>query len=56
MFGASLKGFRQDALLKTGGELLEIVFGKGLNLPHYSDSAQKIDIVDVNPAIYPLAR
>ena len=56
MSGASLNSFRQDALLKTGGEILEIGFGTGLNLPHYPDSVQKIDAVDVNPAMYPLAR
>ena len=56
MSGVSLKGFRQDALVNTGGEVLEIGFGTGLNLPHYPDSLQKIDAVDVNPAMYPLAR
>ena len=56
MSGTSLNGFRQDALLKTGVELLEIGFGTGLNLPHYPDLVQKIDAVDVNPAMYPLAR
>ena len=56
MSGASLNSFRQDALLKTGGEILEIGFGTGLNLPHYPDSVKKIDTVDVNPAMYPLAR
>ena len=52
MSGASLNGFRQDALLKTGGEVLEIGFGTGLNLPHYPDSVQKIDAVDVIPAMF----
>jgi hypothetical protein len=56
MSGASLNGFRQDALVNTGGEVLEIGFRTGLNLPHYPDSVQKIDAVDVNPAMYPLAR
>ena len=56
MSGDSLNGFRQDALLKTGGEVLEIGFGTGLNLPHYPDSVQQIDAVDVNPGMYHLAR
>ena len=51
-----LKRFRRDELLKTGGELLEIGFGTGLNRPHYADLVQKIDAVDVNPAMSPLAR
>ena len=56
MSGASLNGFRKEALLKIGGELLEISFGSGLNLPHYPDSAHKIDAVDVNPAMHSQAR
>ena len=35
---------------------MEIGFGTGLNLPHYLDSVQKIDAVDVNPDMHPLAR
>ena len=56
MSGLSLNGFRQDALLRTGDKLLDIGFGTGPNLPHYPDSAQKIDAVDVNPAMSSLAR
>ena len=56
MSGDSLNGLRQDALLKTEGEVLEIGFGTGLNLPHYPDSVQQIDTVDVNPRMYHLAR
>ena len=55
MSRTSLNGFRPDVLLKTGGELLEIGFLIGINWPHYPDSIQKIDAVDVNPAMYPLA-
>jgi len=56
MSGDSLNGFRQDALLKTGGAVLEIGFGTGLNLPHYPDKVQQIDAVDVNPGMSHLAR
>ena len=35
---------------------MEIGFETGLNLPHYPDSVQKIDAVDVNPAMSSLAR
>ena len=56
MSGKSLSGFRQDALQEINGEVLEIGFGTGLNLPHFPDIVQKIDAVDVNPRIHRLAR
>ena len=33
----SLRGFRQDALQEINGEVLEIGFGTGLNLPHFPE-------------------
>ena len=56
MSGKSLSGFRQDALQEINGEVLEIGFGTGLNLPHFPETVQKIDAVDVNPRMYRLAR
>ena len=56
MSGKSLSGFRQDALQEINGEVLEIGFGTGLNLPHFPDTVQKIDAVDVNPRMHRLAR
>jgi hypothetical protein len=47
MSGKSLSGFRQDALQEINGEVLEIGFGTGLNLPHFPETVQKIDAVDV---------
>ena len=46
MSGKSLSGFRQDALQEINGEVLEIGFGTGLNLPHFPETVQKIDAVD----------
>ena len=56
MSGNSLNDFRQEALLETGGEVLEIGFGTGLNLPHYPESVHQIDAVDVNPRMFNLAQ
>ena len=56
MSGKSLSGFRQDALQEIKGEVLEIGFGTGLNLPHYPETVQKIDAVDVNSRMHRLAR
>ena len=56
MSGKSLSGFRQDALQEINGEVLEIGFGTGLNLPHFPETVQKIDAVDVNPRMHRLAR
>ena len=35
MSGKSLSGFRQDVLQEINGEVLEIGFGTGLNLPQF---------------------
>ena len=56
MSGDTLNYFRQDTLQKIEGEVLEIGFGTGLNLPHYPGSVKKIDAVDINPRMYSLAR
>ena len=56
MSGKSLSGFRQDALQEINGEVLEIGFGTGLNLPHFPETVQKIDAVDVNPRMHRLSR
>ena len=56
MSGKSLSGFRQDALQEINGEVLEIGFGTGLNMPHFPETVQKIDAVDVNPRMHRLAR
>ncbi|MBC8258821.1 MAG: class I SAM-dependent methyltransferase [SAR324 cluster bacterium] len=56
MSGKSLSTFRLDTLQETSGQVLEIGFGTGLNLPHYPDSVYEIDAVDVNPQMHHLAQ
>jgi ubiquinone/menaquinone biosynthesis C-methylase UbiE len=47
---------RQGLLSKVGGEVLEIGFGTGLNLPHYPEHIRKITIIDPNVGMHRLAR
>ncbi len=39
---------RQSLLSEAQGEVLEIGFGTGLNLPHYPKHIQKITTVEIN--------
>jgi len=47
---------RKALLAKVKGEILEIGFGTGLNLPHYPPGITKITTVDVNKEMHRLAR
>src|SRR5512135_1981696 len=47
---------RSEALADVGGEVLEIGFGTGLNLPHYPHHVRRITSVDPNPGMGKLAR
>jgi len=47
---------RKDVLAEVSGEVLEIGFGTGLNLPHYPDHIQKITTVDVSEGVNALAQ
>ncbi len=40
---------RRDLLRNTGGRVVEIGFGTGLNLAHYPDTVEKIWTADPNP-------
>jgi ubiquinone/menaquinone biosynthesis C-methylase UbiE len=51
-----LSKFRQEILANIDGEVLEIGFGTGLNLPFYPDSVRKLTTVDVNPGMNALAQ
>ncbi len=42
---------RQALLAEVEGNVLEIGFGTGLNLPHYPDTVQQITTVDPNPGM-----
>ena len=56
MSGDTLAQYRQQLLQDVSGEILEIGFGTGLNLPHYPEKIKKITTVDPNPGMQKLAR
>ena len=56
MSGSSLAQYRQELLADVSGEILEIGFGTGLNLPHYPQEVNKITTIDPNPGMQKLAR
>ena len=47
---------RHELLASAHGEVLEIGFGTGLNLPHYPASLRKLTTVDPNPGMHRLAQ
>ncbi len=47
---------RRKALETAGGEILEIGFGTGLNLPHYPRSVRRITAIDPNGGMTRLAK
>ncbi len=51
-----LAEYRQQLLADVSGEILEIGFGTGLNLPHYPDRVEKITTVDPNPGMNKISR
>lgn len=55
MSGSSLSQYRQQLLEDVSGEILEIGFGTGLNLPHYPEAVSKITTIDPNPGMKKLA-
>ncbi len=46
-----LTKYRQAVLSEVTGDVLEIGFGTGRNLPHYPQAVRKITIVDPNPGM-----
>ena len=48
-------GHRRELLAHAQGDVLEIGFGTGLNLPHYPAQVRNITTVDPNPAMHRLA-
>lgn len=56
MSGGTLGQYRQELLQDVSGEILEIGFGTGLNLPHYPEGVEKITTIDPNPGMKKLAR
>ncbi len=56
MSGETLQQYRQQLLQDVSGDILEIGFGTGLNLPHYPEGTEKITTIDPNPGMERLAR
>lgn len=52
----TLVKYRQECLAQVYGEVLEIGFGTGLNLPYYPAEVHRIVTVDANPGIHKLAQ
>jgi ubiquinone/menaquinone biosynthesis C-methylase UbiE len=53
---AAVASFRSSVLAGVSGDILEVGFGTGLNLPHYPPGVRRITAVDTNPGMHPLAR
>jgi ubiquinone/menaquinone biosynthesis C-methylase UbiE len=56
MAGPDMAKYRQEVLAQVQGEVLEIGFGTGLNLPYYPKRIRKITTVDPNPGVNQLAQ
>ncbi len=54
--GAVIVPYRRAALSGVRGEILEIGFGTGLNLPHYPSQVRTLTALDVSPGMSKLAR
>ncbi len=55
MSGQELSGYRQSLLASVGGEVLEIGFGTGLNMPYYGDGVTSLTAIDPNEGMAQLA-
>jgi ubiquinone/menaquinone biosynthesis C-methylase UbiE len=47
---------RRQLLAAAHGDVLEIGFGTGLNLPYYPEEVHKLTAVDINPGMHRLAQ
>lgn len=56
MADSILGRYRRDVLADVSGDVLEIGFGTGLNLPYYPDPVQQIVTVDPSPGVHRLAQ
>jgi ubiquinone/menaquinone biosynthesis C-methylase UbiE len=52
----SVAKYRRELLTHASGNILEIGFGTGLNLPHYPKQVQEITTVDPNVGMYQRAQ
>ena len=46
-----IEELRKEILKGVSGDVLEIGFGTGLNLPHYPSTINKLTIIDKNPGM-----
>ena len=56
MSGSNLRQYRQELLQDVTGDILEIGFGTGLNLPYYPERVKQITTVEPNPGMQRVAR
>lgn len=47
---------REELLANVAGDVLEIGFGTGLNIDHYTNGVNSLTTVDVNPGVHQLAK
>ena len=55
MSHSTLSNYRVELLQDVKGEILEIGFGSGLNIPHYPKEIDHIATVDINPGMNSIA-
>lgn len=55
MSGQELTRYRQDLLQSVTGDVLEIGFGTGLNLPHYGEGVRTLTVIDPNEGMAAIA-
>ncbi|OAI47056.1 ubiquinone biosynthesis methyltransferase UbiE [Planctomycetaceae bacterium SCGC AG-212-F19] len=53
---AGMTALRRELLASVSGNILEIGFGTGLNLPCYPAPVRKITVIDPNPGMHRLAQ
>ena len=56
MSSESMTRYRQQLLAEVSGDVLEIGFGTGLNLPHYSEAVTSLTTVDPNEGMSAIAQ
>jgi ubiquinone/menaquinone biosynthesis C-methylase UbiE len=56
MSGPEFVAYRRALLAAVRGNVLEIGFGTGLNLPYYSDRVTQLTTIDINPGLDAIAQ
>jgi len=51
MSGEPFDSERKQVLAEVGGDVLEVGFGSGLNIPHYPASVHELTAIDPNPGM-----